>query len=517
MSEQAFSAGSNKKRIAKNTLMLYFRMILVMAVTLYTSRVVLDALGVEDYGIYNVVGGFIALFSILSSSLASAISRFLTFELGRGDKEKLRRIFSTSLLVQFLIGLLILLLAETGGLWFLNARMNIPLPRMEAANWVFQFSLLTFFINLLSVPYNACLIAHEHMSAFAYVGILEAVGKLSIACLISVSPADRLIVYAALMCLLALLLRLIYGRYCARHFAECRFSRVRDLSLLREMFSFAGWNFIGSSSAVLRDQGVNILLNLFFGPAVNAARGIALQVNTALTSFSQNFFMALNPQITKSYASGERDYMMSLIFQGARLAFYLLLFLSLPVLLNVDYILGLWLKQVPAHASPFVLLCLLLALSESVSSPLITAMLATGHIKKYQLIVGGLQMLNLPFSYVLLRMGLVPEAVFVVAIAISQCCLVSRLLLLRGMIGLSARRYLKKVCLNVLVVALLSALVPLALRMHMEETFLNFVVLCLLSLLSTALSAFFVGCSKAERAVVRQRLSKAVSALRARH
>lgn len=493
---------TNNKRIAKNTLLLYVRMLFLMLVTLYTSRVILHALGVEDYGIYNVVGGVVAMFSVISGSLSAAISRFITYVLGKGDKERLVKIFSTSVNIQFGLSLIIVLLAETVGLWFLNAKMSIPEARMAAANWVFQFSILTFIVNLISVPYNACIIAHERMSAFAYISILEAVGRLAIAFLIVVFPIDRLIFYAFLMCLVALTVRFTYGFYCKRHFEECKYHFIFDRSLLKQMSGFAGWNFIGAASAVLRDQGGNVVINIFCGPTVNAARGIAFQVNNAIQGFVTNFMTALNPQITKSYASGDRDYMMALIFQGARLSFYMLLFLSLPVLVNTHYILVLWLKIVPEHTVLFIQLVLIFAMSESISNPLVTAMLATGNIRNYQIVVGGLQMMNLPVSYILLRLGLFPEIVMVVAIIISQCCLAARLYMLRGMIGLSARKYLKHVYFNVLVVTVLSAVVPVIVSQNTGEGFFNFILLCLLSLICSVLSIYYVGCNRHERQVI---------------
>lgn len=478
----------------------------MMAVSLYTSRVVLNALGVEDFGIYNVVGGVVAMFSMLSGSLSSAITRFITYELGTGNQENLKKIFSSAVTIQIGLAVLIILLAEAVGVWFLNVKMNIPDVRMVAANWVFQFSILTFAINLISVPYNASIIAHERMSAFAYISILEAIGKLAIAFLIVISPMDKLIFYAILMCAVALIVRFAYGVYCKRHFEECTYRFIFDKDLLKQMFGFAGWNFIGATSAVLRDQGGNVVINLFCGPAANAARGIAFQVNTAISGFVTNFMTALNPQITKSYAAGDRKYMMTLIFQGARLSFYMLLLLSLPVLINTHYILGLWLKIVPDHAVLFVQLVLVFAMSESISSPLITAMLATGKIRNYQLVVGGLQLMNLPISYTLLRMGMFPETVIVVAIVISQCCLAARLLMLREMIGLSIRKYLKKVYINVLVVTVIAAILPFLLAISLEESFLNFVLLCFMALICTGITIYYVGCDKTERQFVLNKL-----------
>lgn len=489
----------NNKRIAKNTLLLYFRMLFMMVVSLYTSRVILNALGVEDFGIYNVVGGVVAMFTVISGSLSAAISRFITYELGKGDQSKLNKIFSASVTIQLLLSLIIVVLIESVGVWFLNAKMTIPADRVTAANWVLQFSIITFVINLISVPYNAAIIAHERMSAFAYISILEAIGKLAIAFFIMWSPIDKLIYYAILMCTVAVIVRLTYGHYCKKHFTECTYHFHWDKDILKQMFGFAGWNFIGASSVVFRDQGGNIILNIFFGPTVNAARGIANQVNTAITGFVQNFMTALNPQITKSYASGDGEYMMTLIFQGARLSFYMLLLLSLPVLINTHYILVIWLKIVPEHAVLFVRLILIFAMCESISNPLITAMLATGKIRNYQIVVGGLQLLNLPLSYICLKTGFVPESILVVAIIISLACLFARLYMLRGMIGLSSILYMKNVFLNVLVVALLSAIIPYMLFCYMKETFFSFIIITLIAVLCTLVVEFYIGCNQKER------------------
>lgn len=503
----------NNKRIAKNTLLLYFRMLFMMVVSLYTSRVILNALGVEDFGIYNVVGGVVAMFTVISGSLSAAISRFITYELGKGDQSRLNKIFSASVTIQLLLSLIIVVLIESVGVWFLNAKMTIPAERMTAANWVLQFSIVTFVINLISVPYNAAIIAHERMSAFAYISIWEAVCKLTIAFLIMVSPMDKLIFYAILMCMVSLIVRFTYGHYCKKHFDECTYHFHWDADILKKMFGFAGWNFIGASSAVLRDQGGNIVINLFYGPTVNASRGIAIQVNSAIMGFVSNFMTALNPQITKSYASGDRDYMMTLIFQGARLSFYMLLLLSLPVLVNTHYILVLWLKLVPEHAVLFAQLILIFAMSESISNPLVTAMLATGKIRNYQIVVGGLQMMNLPISYVCLRFGCIPETVLVVAIAISQCCLAARLYMLRGMIGLSSIQYMKKVYFNVIAVALLSVMIPAILSKYMDESFLSFAILSLLVMACTIAVEFYVGCNGKERAFVIEKVGAAIRKL----
>lgn len=501
----------NSKRIAKNTLMLYARMLLLMVISLYTSRVILHALGVIDYGVYNVVGGFVGMFSVVSHSVSASISRFLTFELGRKENSRLSEVFAAAITIQLFISAIIVVLAETVGLWFLTNKMVIPPERMTAAYWVFHLSVATFALTLATMPYRAVIIAHERMSAFAYITIVDGVMKLVIAFAIQASPVDRLVFYAILMALVTVMLRAVYGWYCSRHFKECVYRLSHDRRLIGEMFSFAGWNYIGATAAVLRDQGGNVVINLFAGPAVNAARGVSMSVNRAVRGFVSNFMTALNPQITKSYASGDYDYMMRLLYQGARLSFYMLLLLSLPILLNTHYVLDLWLKRVPDHSVLFTQLVLVFTMSESISHPLITAQLATGRIRDYQLVVGGLQMLNFPLSYLFLRLGAIPETVMIVAIALSQLCFLSRLYMLRSMIRLRPFDYLYKVYFNVIGVTLFSMVLPGLLRLLLpEENFFHFFIITIVCLVSTILVILFVGCSASERKFVYSKVSKLI-------
>lgn len=320
-------------------------MLFMMAVTLYTSRVVLNTLGVQDYGIYNVVGGVVAMFGFINSSMASATQRYITFALGKGDKNNLKKVFSTSLQIHVMISVLIVILGETIGLWFMYEQMKIPADRMNAAFWVLQCSIISAVIMILSVPYNADIIAHEKMSAFAYISILEVVLKLVIVYLLLISPFDKLIFYAFLILAVQILIRFCYSLYCNKHFEESKYQKIWDKHLFKEMTGFAGWSMFGNLSSVLFSQGLNMLLNVFFGPVANAARAIAVQVQTAIQQFVGNFQMALNPQITKTYAKGELNEMHKLIFRSARFSFYLLFFISLPVLLETKFILTIWLKQ----------------------------------------------------------------------------------------------------------------------------------------------------------------------------
>lgn len=387
--------------------------------------------------------------------------------------------------------------------------MNIPTDRIYAANWVLQCSILSFMFNLISVPYNALIVAHERMKVFAYIGIMDVLLRLCVVLSLAYmfDDSDKLITYSLMLVCVGLFLQVVYVIYCRKHFEECHFQRTMDRTLLKEMTGFAGWNFIGASSSILKEQGVNIVLNIFGGPSLNAAKGIASQVNSAVSGFVSNFMTALNPQITKLYAVGEYGNMASLIYRGARFSFYVLLFLSLPIILNTNYVLMLWLNIVPEHVVSFVRLVLISAMCESISNPLITAMLATGNIRNYQIIVGGLQMMNLPISYVLLRMGLFPEVVLIVAIVISLCCLFARLILLRGMINLSARSYLLHVLGNVLVVSMLSLVLPLVISGYLKKDFIGFLLSCFASMVSTGIVVYYIGCTSRERLFIKEKIA----------
>lgn len=498
----------NTKRIVKNTLLLYIRMLFGMFVSLYTSRIVLNTLGVEDYGIYNVVGGFVAMFSLISNSLSSATSRFLTFELGQGNLERLKNVFSTSLLIHITLAGIILVLAETLGVWFLNTQMTIPPMRLYAANWMFQASILSFMLGLCCVPYNASIVSHERMGTFAYIGILDILLRLFIVLFIAYSSwhFDRLIVYALLLVLVSISLQCIYLFYCWRNFEECRLRLSFDKSCWKEMSTFAGWNFIGCTAGLLKDQGVNILLNLFVGPILNAARGIASSVNGAVCSFVGNFMTALSPQITKSYASGDHSYMMSLVERGSRFSFYIIFILALPVLFETEFILTFWLKQYPVHTVNFVRLILLLSMCDVLSNTLITLQLATGKIRNYQLAVGGMLLMNFPLSYVCLKSGFPPESTLIVAIIVSICCLVLRLVFLRYMIRFSIRRYLRNVCLNVLLVTIVAVLVPVLIYIRMPDGWERFILVSLVCILSTGVTAYWIGCTVSERRFIWNRI-----------
>ena len=492
----------NNKRIAKNTLLLYVRTLFIMLVTLYTSRVVLNTLGVTDYGIYNVVGGVVAMFGFINGSMSSATQRYITFALGKGDKENLQKVFSTALQIHVLIAALIIILGETVGLWFMYTQMQIPADRVDAAFWVLQCSIVSTAVMVISVPYNADIIAHEKMSAFAYISILEAVLKLAIVFALVLSPFDRLIFYAFLILAVQLLIRLCYSHYCSRHFEESKYRHVWDKSLFKEMTGFAGWSMFGNLASVLFSQGLNMLLNVFFGPVVNAARAVSVQVQSAIQQFVGNFQMALNPQITKTYAKGEMDEMHKLMFRSARFSFYLLFFLSLPVLFETNFILTVWLKIVPDNTVVFLRIMICTSLLYTLSNPLMVANQATGKVRKYQAICGTILLLILPVSYICLLLGCPAYSVFIVHFVMESITQAVRMVLLRPLIGIRIRDYFRHIYLRVFVVVILSSILPFLVYGHMDDTVLRFFTVCIACVLSVGSVAYTLGLSSSERAFV---------------
>lgn len=503
------SNSANTKRIAKNTGLLYIRTLLTMFVSLYTSRVVLNTLGVEDFGIYNVVGGIVVMFSFLNSAMSSATQRYFSFELGQGNTDQLKKLFSITVNIHFLIAIVITLLAETIGLWFLNTKLNIPADKMYEANWVFQFSIATFFLTVISVPYNAAIISHERMGVYAYVSIFEVLAKLGVVYILVLTQSERLIWYASMLFAVALFVRIFYGIYCKRNFTECTYEWIKDKKKSIELMHYAGWNLFGNLAAVGFTQGLNMLLNIFFGPVVNAANGIANQVNGAITSFIGNFQVALNPQIVKSYASDNKEYMQKLIFQGSRFSFYLLLLLTLPVIYQTEYILTLWLKTVPEYAVIFTQLILVNALINSLSGTLMTATQATGRIKAYQAIVGGLLLMNVPVSYVFLKLGFSASSVIYVMIVVSVIATIARLIILERLGAVSIFAFLKDVVANVTLVALsIGIILYFLLPLVASADFLGFIIKSFLIVVISIISISAVGLQRNERTMITSKLNQ---------
>ena len=500
---------SNNKRIAWNTILLYFRTLLTMLVTLYTSRVILNTLGVEDFGIYNVVGGFVAMFAVLSSSLSNAISRFITYELGHGDKDKLNIIFCTGVNIQVGMSILIVVICEAIGVWFLNYQMSIPADRLYAANWVLQFCMLSFCVNLISVPYNAAIVAHERMDAYAYISILEVILSLGVVYLLIISPVDKLIAYSILLFLVKLLIRFIYGAYCGRNFEECHYKIRFEKNILKEMSSFAGWNFFGNAAYLFNTQGVNMLMNVFFGVTINAARGIATQVDSAVKMFVGNFMAAVNPQITKSYASGDLNYMHLLIYRSSKLSGYLLLFFAIPVFFEADEILYLWLKTVPDQTATFLRLLMITSFFDTVfSSPMVTAVNATGKIKKYQIMVTIIGCLVFPVSWIAFKLGCSASSTYIIYGIIYLILVFVRLFLLRELININPYDFIKKVMLPYIPVVLLTFVAPALIVSFMEMSFIRLILTSIGSVISTSVIVYAVGMTSSERQFVKLTIAK---------
>lgn len=508
---------NNNKRIAKNTLLLYVRMLFTMAVSLFTSRVILNTLGVEDYGINNVVGGIVTMFSVLSGSLSSSISRFITFELGKGNIERLKTIFSTGVNIQLGMSVLIIIIAEAVGIWFLNTKMNIPTDRMVAANWVFQCAILTFVLNLLSVPYNAAIIAHEKMSAFAYISVVEVSLKLIIVYMLMISPFDRLETYAVLLLLVGAVIRFIYGYYCKRHFEECTYHFILDKPVLKEMTGFAGWNFLGNGAYMLNTQGVNILMNLYFGVAVNAARGVATQVDAALKQFVNNFTTAVNPQITKSYAQGDLDYMHKLVCRSAKFSAFLMMFFAVPIILETNTILTIWLKTVPDYAVIFLQWIIISSFMDTVlANSLVTSMFATGKIKRYQIIVTTVGCLVFPLSWIAFKLGFEPQVGYILYFIIYTILLFVRLYLLKDMVKLPVMMYIREVLYKLAPIIVVGFAIPGILILTMDAGWLRLILVCLLSVLVTAASEYFIGLSNKEKNFVAEKIKLVIGKIKSK-
>ena len=498
---------ANNKRIAKNTMALYFRMLFTMAVSLYTSRVILNTLGVVDYGIYNVVGGIVSMFTFINGAMVTSTQRYLTYELGRGNMKKLQEVFSTSIYVHIGISLAIVLLAETVGLWFFYEKMVIPVERMAAAMWVFQLSILTMVINVMSVPYNSAIVAHEKMSAFAIISVAEVVLKLLIVYMLVIGNFDKLKLFAVLSACLSLLIRFIYTQYSHRHFLETQCVFRPNLSLIKEMGQFAGWNIWGNMAAMFMGTGLNMLLNVFFGPVVNAARGIAVQVESAVAHFSTNFLMAVNPQITKLYAQNNLKEMHTLVFRASKFAYFLMFALSLPIIMETKPILTLWLTIVPDHTVIFLRLLLVIVIIDAVARPLMTSAAATGNVKKYQSVIGGILLSIVPIAYIVLKFGGSPASVYIVYLCVAIVAFISRLLIIRPMIHLSLRQYTQYVVMRIFLVTVVSFLSILFVRALLPANSLGTLLVCFFSIVIALIASYALGLTTNERNFVRQKVT----------
>lgn len=468
-------------------------MVFAMAVSLYTSRVVLNVLGVSDYGLYNVVGGVVLMFSFLNTAMSVGIQRFLSFEIGR-DSKKVNDVFLASVNVQLIIAITALILSETIGLWFLNTKIVIPDGRLGAANWVFQSVVVSFVFMILSVPYTAILIAKEKMDTFAYISVFDTMLKLFIVLSIKYFEGDKLKIYAILLAVVSFAIFLSYYFYCSIKLGECRFRLLRwNNGLIRKIMFYSGWNLFGGISAVCNSYGINIILNMFFGTTVNAARGIAYQVNTAVISFTSNFQTAMNPQIVKSYASNDYPYMRSLIYNGAKYSFFLLLLITLPVLIDTHVILKIWLHIVPENTVIFTRMVIITSLVDSLSGTIMTGSQASGKIKVYQSVVGSLTLFNLPFSYCLLYFFHDPIWAFISSLIIAIIALFVRLHIVSRLIPISKVDFYRKVLLPSMSLGAISAIIPIIVDKIMPNTISSFLLVCILTWGWSAIVIWFWG------------------------
>lgn len=492
----------NNKRLAKNTILLYIRTFFVMIISIYTSRIILKTLGVEDYGIYNVVGGVVSMFAIVSSSITAAISRFITFEIGSGNKERLNQIFSTSKLVLLVLALIVFLLTEIVGVWFLTTKMQIPDGRMTAAMWVLQCSIVAFCVNLIAIPYNACVIAHEHMKAYAYISLIEALLKLGICYLLMISFYDRLITYALLMMTIAIFIRGIYGIYCQKNFYESKTPIRFYKTVYKELFGFAGWSFFTSANSILSTQGVNMLINVYYGVTFNAARGIANQVQHALSQFVSSFVNAINPQITKSYAAGEIVSMHKLVCRGAKFSYYLTLVMVVPIFFEAETILNIWLTVVPEKAVIFTRLSLIYILMDGAGYTSYTANLATGKIKKYSIVLSSITFFVFPISWIIYHMGGGVETTYYIAILANLLYHIARIYLTQENVGLKSVVFIREVYFPIFITTILAIIPSITVCYYLPQSLSRFVISFIIGVLFTCISVLLVGMKREERAYV---------------
>ncbi len=489
----------DNKKVLKNTFMLYIRTLLILLITLYSSRVLLRTLGAEDYGIYNVVAGFVAMFSFLSSSIAAGTSRFFAFEIGAGDKTRLKQFFSLSILSFWFFAIIIVLLSETFGLWFVKTQLVIPVERQHAAIIAYHFAILSFVVNLLSTSYKSMIIAHEKMNVYAYIGILEVALNLLLLLFLTTISYDKLELYAFLMLGVSIVVTTSYYLYCKIKYSETNYSFFWNKNMFKEFFGYSVWVTVGSFTGLCRSQGINMLLNVFFNPIVNAARGIAYQVLSAINQFVSNFYTASRPQITKLYAAGQYKDMLDLVFSSSRVCFLLTLLFSLPIYIEAPAILTMWLGEFPEYTVSFTRLVLIIVLLDTFGYPFQAAVSATGNIKWFQLVVGGTNFLVLPITYIFLKLGHAPESAFYVTIAMSCVAQVARMIFMKRLLNMSMIAFTKEVIFRALVVTALSPLVAVIIKLVSTQGLVQSLLTIILSALWIIFLSLYLGVSTSER------------------
>lgn len=506
---------SNNKTIAKNTMMLYMRMLLMTIVGLYTSRVILSELGASDFGIFNVVGGFVSMLAYLNTVFIDASQRFISVSLGKNDVSTVKRTFATALSIHFIIAAIVLIAAETVGLWFVNAKLNIEPARMYAANWVYQCTILSLLFTIVNIPYRSMIVAKEHMHIYAYASVVEAIMKLVIVFMLQLVAYDKLIIYSVLYLCVSIVLPAWYMIYSRRKFEECTFSLLRDKGIFKEMMSYSIWVVVGNLGFTFKDQFSNILINVFCGTIVNAARGIAGQVNGLVTSFANNFLMALSPQITKQYSAGNTERSFSLVCDGAKYAFYLMAIMTIPIIVNIDFLLGIWLKEVPDYTSSFVVITLIASIFYASSKTLTIAIQAGGDIKYFQIGISIIMLLELPIAYILLKIGLEPYYAMMPAIFTNILGILFRLYIAKKTIAFNhIKRYVLEIffkCVPLIAIGIISSYCVGGI---ISNEIVRFLVTSVFSVGITSTLIYFFGLGKTEKEMVTSYVKSAINRMK---
>lgn len=494
---------SNNKRIAKNTLFLYLRMILVLVVSLYTTRVVLNALGAVDYGIHNVVAGFVTMFAFLNTSMSNGIQRFYNFKLGKEGEEALTQVYNTAVLIQGILAVVVVILLETVGLWYLETKMVIPIERMPTARWIYQFSVLSLVLVIMQIPYSAAIMAHERMNYYAYVSIIDVGLKLAVALWIPHARHDKLLVYGAYIMVVHIVNFLLYFVYSKYNFKSIKLQRGFHKDLFKDMLSFSGWNVLGTFAYMLKNQGLNVLLNAFFGPVVNAARGISATISGAIYGFQGNIVTAFRPQTVQSYAAGNHSRVKSLMFSLSKISYLMLFMLSMPVIIELPYILQLWLGDaVPDYTVPFTMLILINMVIGGLNTPVTQVIHATGRIRNYQIGTSLVMCSILPISWLFLKAGGNPITVYIVSLCITCINQVVCMLILRQEFPYSIKDYLKSIILPCFLVSLVSVIIPIVLHYTMASSFIRLVLVAITGVGGVILSAYYFALNAYEKGMI---------------
>lgn len=500
---------SSNKRLAKNSIFLSIRMVIVLGISLYTTRAILKVMGVEDYGVYNVVCGFVSMFAFLNTSMSNGIQRFFNFELGKNGEEGANRVYCTALLIQAILAIIIIILTESIGLWYLHHKMVIPEGRRLAAEWIFQFSILSFLFIIIQAPYTAAVMAHERMDFYAIVSILDALLKLGIVFLLPLLSGDKLILYGVLFALISVVNFFLYFGYCKKRFKEIVFHRTFDHELFKSMLGFSGWNIFGSFSVVMQTQGINLVINYFFGPVVNAARGVAAQVNGAMQGFVGNLTLPVRPQVVQSYARGETDRTIKLTYSISKLSCCFFAMMAIPISLEIDFVLRLWLgNNIPEHTATFTILVLLTTLTSNLNSAISNVVHATGNMKQYQLWGSLVKICSVPLAFFILLKYCIPEIALVCVWIMNLLGHIVGLFVLRNLIAFSLRDYLLKVILPIFLVIGITLGCTLPLVFVLQQSCLRCIIIVLVSVLSVSTTLYFLALNDSERKLLQLLVKK---------